>query len=345
MSSYVDPKTDLVFKRVFGVEKNKALLLSLLNAILQRPEGETLTSVELLNPYTPGERINEKMTILDVKAKDERGHLYNIEMQIGPETSFTWRILFYWSRLFGSQLVRGREYNELQKTISIAITDFELLQESEHYHSTFRVMEEQQHFLLCKALEIHVLELPKYKKTLEDAQTPIEQWLSFLKDGKDMQHEQIQKWDEECKKALEEIEHLSRDEKFRWVYEDRLKGILDYYSGLKSKFREGLQKGLQEGRQEGLQEGRQEGLQEGRQEGLQEGRQEGLQEGRQEGRQEGLQEGFSQGEQAGLEKGIQTGEQIGLLKSAKKMLEAGMTPQQIADILNISVQDIQNLNP
>ena len=320
MSSYVDPKTDLVFKRVFGVEKNKALLLSLLNAILQRPEGETLTSVELLNPYTPGERINEKMTILDVKAKDEKGHLYNIEMQIGPETSFTWRILFYWSRLFGSQLVRGREYDELQKTISIAITDFELLQESEHYHSTFRVMEEHQHFLLCKALEIHVLELPKYKKTLEDAQTPIEQWLSFLKDGKDMQHEQIQKWDEECKKALEEIEHLSRDEKFRWVYEDRLKGILDYYSGLKSKFREGLKKG----EQAGLERGRQEGLEEGRQ--------------------EGLQEGFSQGEQAGLEKGIQTGEQIGLLKSAKKMLEAGMTPQEVANILDLSVQDIQNLN-
>ena len=136
-----------------------------------------------------------------------------------------------------------------------------------------------------------------------------------------MQHDQIQKWDEECKKALEEIEHLSRDEKFRWVYEDRLKGILDYYSGLKSKFREGLKKG----EQAGLERGRQEGLEEGRQ--------------------EGLQEGFSQGEQAGLEKGIQTGEQIGLLKSAKKMLEAGMTPQQIADILNISVQDIQNLNP
>ncbi len=144
-----------------------------------------------------------------------------------------------------------------------------------------------------------------------------------------MQHDQIQKWDEECKKALEEIEHLSRDEKFRWVYEDRLKGILDYYSGLKSKFREGLEKGLQKGRQEGEQAG------------LEKGRQEGLQEGRQEGRQEG----FSQGEQVGLEKGMQTGEQIGLLKSAKKMLEAGMTPQEVADILDISIQDIQNLNP
>ncbi|MBK06091.1 MAG: hypothetical protein CL932_15055 [Deltaproteobacteria bacterium] len=143
-----------------------------------------------------------------------------------------------------------------------------------------------------------------------------------------MQHDQIQKWDEECKKALEEIEHLSRDEKFRWVYEDRLKGILDYYSGLKSKFREGLQKGLQEGRQEGLQEGRQEGLQEGEQIGLE----------------KGLQKGFSQGEQAGLEKGMQTGEQIGLLKSAKKMLEAGMTPQEVANILDVSIQDIQNLN-
>ena len=135
-----------------------------------------------------------------------------------------------------------------------------------------------------------------------------------------MQHDQIQKWDEECKKALEEIEHLSRDEKFRWVYEDRLKGILDYYSGLKSKFREGLKKG----EQAGLERGRQEGLEEGRQ--------------------EGLQEGFSQGEQAGLEKGMQTGEQIGLLKSAKKMLEAGMTPQEVANILDLSVQDIQNLN-
>jgi len=88
--------------------------------------------------------------------------------------------------------------------------------------------------------------------------------------------------------------------------------------------REGLREGLQEGRQKGLQEGRQKGLQEGLQKGLQEGRQKGLQEGLQKGLQKGLREGF--------EKGIQ--------KSIRKMFLKGFKPQEIADVLDVDIQEV-----
>ena len=78
----VDPKVDYAFKRVFGREQNTDILCALLNAILQPTPDRRLVSAEILNPFLDQETDDDKLAILDIKARDQLGRLYNIEMQM-----------------------------------------------------------------------------------------------------------------------------------------------------------------------------------------------------------------------------------------------------------------------
>ena len=169
-----------------------------------------------------------------------------------------------------------------------------------------------------------------FDTTPENAHTLLDKWLCLFKEGTKLDKDIIKKWEQqhpEFQDAYQELERLGANEEFRWEVEDRINAIRRWLTGFSASFKEGLQEGLEQGRAEGEQAGFEKGEQAGLEKGLE----------------QGLEQGRVEGEQAGLEKGIQTGEQIGLLKSAKLMLEANIPAQQIADILNISLQDIEQL--
>ncbi|WP_448529448.1 Rpn family recombination-promoting nuclease/putative transposase [Raineya sp.] len=108
----VNPKIDLVFKKLFGSEENKDILLSLINAIL--PEHQQIADLTLKNPYNVSDYAEGKLSILDIKAEDENGNLYDIEMQIRGSEFYGKRTLYYWAKIFGSQLDYQTE-EEIQK--------------------------------------------------------------------------------------------------------------------------------------------------------------------------------------------------------------------------------------
>jgi conserved hypothetical protein (putative transposase or invertase) len=112
----LSPRVDFAFKKLFGSEENKALLLSLINAIL--PANEQLTEVTLTNPYNDKWYQGDKLSVLDIKAKDMKGCYYNIEMQVTDEVYYSQRALYYWSRLYSSQLKAGDDYGVLQKPLA-----------------------------------------------------------------------------------------------------------------------------------------------------------------------------------------------------------------------------------
>jgi predicted transposase/invertase (TIGR01784 family) len=128
--SRINPKIDLVFKKLFGSEENKDILLSLINAVL--PETQQISTLEIKNPYNVSDYAEGKLSILDIKAEDENGNLYDIEMQIKGTTFYGKRTLYYWAKVFGSQLdylteaeieqkeKRGRSYSDLNKCIVIS---------------------------------------------------------------------------------------------------------------------------------------------------------------------------------------------------------------------------------
>ena len=88
----IDPRVDYAFKKLFGSEANKTLLICLLNAVLKLPQGRQIHSVEILNPFNDKDNSDDKLTILDIKARDQLGRQYNIEMQMVAGTDFLPRI-------------------------------------------------------------------------------------------------------------------------------------------------------------------------------------------------------------------------------------------------------------
>ncbi|HOK40022.1 MAG TPA: Rpn family recombination-promoting nuclease/putative transposase [bacterium] len=112
---------DIIFKYVFGSEKHTKILTDLLNAILNYQKGKQIKKTIILNPMNLQEKINDKYSVLDIKATDEKGRQYNIEMQVTRQKEYIARILFYLNKFFTEQLKEGENYEELKKTITISI--------------------------------------------------------------------------------------------------------------------------------------------------------------------------------------------------------------------------------
>src|SRR5437899_12686107 len=122
----IDPKVDYAFKRLFGRPPNLALPIHLVNAVLQARSHERLLRVvelELLNPFNDKDYLDDKLSILDIKARDQSGRQFNIEMQLLANPYFRQRVPYYWARLHQSQLQEGQDYSALRPTLSICFVN------------------------------------------------------------------------------------------------------------------------------------------------------------------------------------------------------------------------------
>lgn len=119
MAELLNPQNDFIFKRIFGSEENKDVLLAFLNRIFTEADESPLTEIVLLNPYTDKDAPRDKQSILDIRAKTAKGKLINIEMQLFNKYDTEKRTLFYWSKQYSGQLEEGQPYKQLKKCITI----------------------------------------------------------------------------------------------------------------------------------------------------------------------------------------------------------------------------------
>ena len=155
MYDRINPRIDLAFKKLFGVEENKDLLMSLINSIVSNED--QVIDVTILNPYNVQNFGDDKLSILDIKAKNRDGKLYNIEMQITDQDDYDKRALYYWGKLYTSQLKKSSRYSELSKAIGIHILNFSCI-DSEKYHNVFVIKEKESNIEYFKDLELHTIE-------------------------------------------------------------------------------------------------------------------------------------------------------------------------------------------
>ena len=122
--SNISPRVDVAFKKIFGVEENKDLLISLINSVVSAED--QISEITLLNPYNAKNFKNDKLSILDVKAKGIDGKRFNIEIQISDEADYDKRALYYWAKLYTEQLkvIEAEDYSTLCKAIGIHILNF-----------------------------------------------------------------------------------------------------------------------------------------------------------------------------------------------------------------------------
>ncbi len=225
----IDPKVDLAFKKVFGSEAYKDLTVSLINAVLTPPPDRRVVSVQLLNPYSERMTLDDKLSVLDVKARDQRGWLFNLEMQMVAHAAMAPRFLYYWAKVYSQQLVAGENYTDLRPAISICFVNGELSRDWPSYLTRFRVLDSSGKHCLTGDLEFFVIELPKFETPLERLREPLDFWLYLLKNGNRLDADSppapLNRPDQ--RRALEVLKMLSQSELEREQYESRLRAQMD----------------------------------------------------------------------------------------------------------------------
>lgn len=255
-----NPLNDFVFKKIFGSDENKDLLISLLNAILDSSDREKLIDLEIVeeNQLTK-EMIYEKTGRLDVKAKTKCGMFLNIEVQLQNQKDFERRTLFYWGKMYIDSIKSGQKYTDLEKVITINILDFKYL-DIDSFHSIFHLWEDnQKEFLLTDLIEIHFIEMPKFKQLIKKdfLTNSLQRWLKFLdKSISEDELKELIKMDKSIKKAEKKLEYLSQDPEARKLYEARENAIIEYNSDIALAIKKGEEKGRQNGLEEGLEKGK-----------------------------------------------------------------------------------------
>jgi predicted transposase/invertase (TIGR01784 family) len=250
MKEPLKPYIDFVFKRIFGSEENKdEVLLNFLNEGVRETEPKPFTSLTLLNPYIDKDMIDDKQSILDIRAKNQDGKQVNLEIQVANQLNMLPRTLYYWAKLYEGQLNEGDDYVDLKKSININIINFNLFA-NDRFHNTFHLTEDHTGEMMMDHIEIHFMELPKLDQRRYSMDDRLVRWLTFIKGAPKEMWEELAMNTPGLKKAMTTLEFLSQSKEVRALALAREKAELDQKSALRWARTEGEEKGRVKGEYE-----------------------------------------------------------------------------------------------
>ncbi|MEB9335649.1 Rpn family recombination-promoting nuclease/putative transposase [Bacillus cereus] len=270
----VNLRVDFAFKQLFGVQGQEELLISFLNAILHESLSTPIVSLKIEDPHLHKEYEEDKLSILDILATLQDETKVNVEIQLRNTQEIVKRSLYYWSKLYTSQLEQGMPYRSLRKTIAINLLDFDLFPQYDDMHTVGQFWSQQHKEVLLEDLEIHFIEIPKLlQQWREEKINPWEnefaRWLLLLPAHEDehLTHtlEDIaMKQDPMLQKAIHKWENMSQSSSFRLAYEAREKVLFDEQAKLAHAREVGIEEGMEKGKKVGKEEGLQEGIEKGK---------------------------------------------------------------------------------
>ncbi len=218
------PKIDIVFHALFR-KGNEDITKAIITAVTK----EKIEKINLDNDrHMIGKYPKGKMGILDLKATLDNGTICDIEIQLADNKDTAERFLYYWSRIYGGQLVRGEEYKKLNKVIGIIILDYEFdkTREIEEISTKWRVKEVQagNDIELTDVLELYIIEIPKAKRILEkEPENKLAQWMMFMDNPNKEEVSRIEEENDDIKKAMDELRQMCNDEELQRLawYEEK----------------------------------------------------------------------------------------------------------------------------
>ncbi len=219
------PLNDFIFKKLFGEKGDEPMLISFLNAVLNRTQKEELTEIEIVeNKELTKELLEDKTGRIDVRAKTTKGEQIDIEVQLTDQDNMDKRTLFYWGKLYLEGIKQGEDYRKLTKVITINLLDFNFL-DTKNYHSSFHLWEDiEKDYILTDLVEIHFIELPKFRdlENKDYKDEALKRWLTFLE--KDISREVLEElmdMEPAIKMAEEKLDYLSSDPETIELYKAR----------------------------------------------------------------------------------------------------------------------------
>ena len=270
---YVNFYTDFAFKKLFGTEMNKDLLISFLNALLHGRE--EIKDVTYLSTEHLGTQEYDRRAVFDVYCTNEKGEYFIVEMQKGEQQFFKDRSLYYSTFAIREQAPRGEWDYGLKGIYTIGILNFRLYPGTSEYRHEVKLMDTRTKEVFYDKLSFIYLEMPKFNKKEEELETLFDKWMYAIRNLPSLM-DKPQRLQEKIFTHLFEAAEIAKfDRQERLEYEESLKNYRDWYSVMKTAEKKGWEKGREEGRKAGREEGREEGRKEGQLKGREEGREEG----------------------------------------------------------------------
>ncbi|WP_404457709.1 MULTISPECIES: Rpn family recombination-promoting nuclease/putative transposase [unclassified Bacillus (in: firmicutes)] len=262
----VNLRIDFAFKQLFGTNGSEDILIAFLNAMLQDSLESPIASLQLEDPHLHREHANDKLSILDISATLNTGTKVNVEIQLNNNHDMMKRSLYYWGKLYTSQLQKGMPYSALRKTITINLLNFIMFLDHKEFHTMGTLWNTQQQKLLSDDIEIHIVEIPKlteqwHEEKVNPWKDPFVRWLLLLSANED---EHLTKTLEDIamnqdpilQKAINKWERMSQDSSFRQAYEAREKVLMDEAAKFAHAEKEGMKRGIEKGMEKGIQQGK-----------------------------------------------------------------------------------------
>jgi predicted transposase/invertase (TIGR01784 family) len=333
-NKFLDPKNDVAFKKIFGTEKNKDILIHFLNDVLTFKDNRPITSVTFLKTVQDPETAAKKTSIVDILCQDEKGNYYIVEMQVAKEKGFEKRAQYYASKAYISQASHGGAYHNLKEIIFLAIADFVIFPQKTDYKSDHVTLDKKTYENDLKDFSFTFIELPKFQKDIEHLNNMTDKWIYFFKHADETSEQEALKIigdSEIIEKAYRALNRLSWNDEELLSYDQSEKYEGVYLASMAQKFDEGVAKGIEQGVKQGVKQG------------IEQGVKQGIEQGVKQGIEQGVKQGVKQGIEQGIEQGVKQGVEKSKIDIARTLIEKKYQLDTIADITGLKVEKITQL--
>ena len=259
---YFNPLNDYFVRYLFTDKgSSESILLDFINSIMLNANMKTFRSVEILTPFNLKKNKNLKETIVDVKCITQNGSVVIIEIQLQGNSRFPERILYYWAANYSKLLKHGERYDELTPVISINLLNFNL-DKTKNIHSCYMLYEMNNKKLLTDHLQIHIIELKKFKKNILSkdlncwlkifTSKNLEASMSEIVKEKPIMEEVQKKYNNFVKSKLMMMEY---EKKEAYLYGNQIMLDEERRLGKEEGIKEGIEQGIEKGIEQGIEQG------------------------------------------------------------------------------------------
>lgn len=258
---YINPYTDFGFKKLFGTELNKELLVSFLNALF---EGEQeITELHYLSSEKLGANQESRRAIFDVYCENTHGEKFIVEMQNVFQQFYKDRSVYYATFPIQEQANRGKEWNfRLNRVYTVGILNFVFPEDEyspECMHHKVQLMDVDDKHVFFDKLTFIYLEMPKFKKTEDELKTLLDKWLFVLSNLSRLMERPVALQERVFTRLFEQAEIARYTPEEQKRYYDNYKAYRDIHNAVDTARNEGREEGIAVGREEGIAVGREEG--------------------------------------------------------------------------------------
>ncbi len=223
MAVFVDPTVDCVFKAILGSDHHKGLLIHFLNAVLDYRGDDCVAEVELKNPFNPKETVDGKLSVVDIKAVDQAGRSFQLEIQIANHAGLPERMLYTWSSIYSAIIDEGDDYVRLRPVIAIWLLAENLYADVERVHIPFGIYSPEIARYLSDHCRLHLLQLKKQSLNAK-IEKEKDRWISLFRLGRNLDLDNPPEWmsTEEMREVMSVIRTFAEKGENRDLYLSRL---------------------------------------------------------------------------------------------------------------------------